>query len=334
MFPQVFGHEGAGVVEEVGADVTGIEVGDHVVLSLRSCRTCATCGAGLVGYCEQTLMLNYMGIRMDGSTTYTRDGAPVYGHFFGQSSLRPARRRVRRQLRRRRQGPRPDPGRAVRLRLPDRRRHRAQRAEARARGQPRRLRRRRGRPGRDRGRARPRRRHDRRRRPDGEPARGRRAVRRDRRQPGRARATSTVVDRVKELTGGGATYAHRHHRRLGGGQAGRSSRSASAAPWSCSASAPRSTRSTRSTCCRTARSSAARSRATPTRRRWSRGCSRCNAAGEFDVDGPDHDLPVHEDQHRRRRRPRREGRQAGPRLVTTCRDNLLLGSRRASIVTG
>ena len=33
MFPQVFGHEGAGVVEEVGADVTGIEVGDHVVLS-------------------------------------------------------------------------------------------------------------------------------------------------------------------------------------------------------------------------------------------------------------------------------------------------------------
>ena len=35
MFPRVFGHEGAGVVEEVGADITGIAVGDHVVLSLR-----------------------------------------------------------------------------------------------------------------------------------------------------------------------------------------------------------------------------------------------------------------------------------------------------------
>ena len=38
MFPNVFGHEGAGVVEAVGADVDGITVGDHVVMSLRSCR--------------------------------------------------------------------------------------------------------------------------------------------------------------------------------------------------------------------------------------------------------------------------------------------------------
>src|SRR3954454_6121388 len=87
MFPNVFGHEGAGVVEEVGADVSGIEVGDHVVMSFRSCRTCARCTSGLVGYCESTLMINYMGLRMDGSTTYTRDGAPVFGSFFGQSSL-------------------------------------------------------------------------------------------------------------------------------------------------------------------------------------------------------------------------------------------------------
>jgi aryl-alcohol dehydrogenase len=87
MFPRVFGHEGAGVVEEVGADVTGIEVGDHVVLSLASCGSCARCAAGEVGYCDQTLVLNYMGMRMDGSTTYTRDGAPVFASFLGQSSL-------------------------------------------------------------------------------------------------------------------------------------------------------------------------------------------------------------------------------------------------------
>jgi len=87
MFPNVFGHEGAGVVEEVGANVSGIEVGDHVVLSLRSCRTCAQCSAGYYGFCEQGLFINYMGMRMDGSTTYTRDGAGVFGSFFGQSSF-------------------------------------------------------------------------------------------------------------------------------------------------------------------------------------------------------------------------------------------------------
>jgi aryl-alcohol dehydrogenase len=87
MFPRVFGHEGAGVVEEVGADVTGIAVGDHVVLSLASCRSCAKCASGRAGYCDQTMMLNYMGFRMDGSTPYTRATGPVYGHFLGQSSL-------------------------------------------------------------------------------------------------------------------------------------------------------------------------------------------------------------------------------------------------------
>ena len=87
MFPNVFGHEGAGVVEAVGADVAGIEVGDHVVMSIRSCRTCAQCLAGHPGHCEQGLFINYMGMRMDGSTTYSRDGQPVFGSFFGQSSF-------------------------------------------------------------------------------------------------------------------------------------------------------------------------------------------------------------------------------------------------------
>lgn len=87
MFPNVFGHEGAGVVEQVGANVSGIEVGDHVVMSIRSCRTCTQCRTGHHGHCEQGLFMNYMGMRMDGSTTYTRDGSPVFGSFFGQSSF-------------------------------------------------------------------------------------------------------------------------------------------------------------------------------------------------------------------------------------------------------
>ena len=87
MFPRVFGHEGAGVVERVGADVTGVAVGDHVVLSFRSCRECAACRRGGGGYCGQPVMLDYMGCRMDGSTTVQRDGAPVGASFFGQSSF-------------------------------------------------------------------------------------------------------------------------------------------------------------------------------------------------------------------------------------------------------
>ncbi|QIG42192.1 NAD(P)-dependent alcohol dehydrogenase [Nocardioides anomalus] len=87
MFPNVFGHEGAGVVERVGADVAGLEAGDHVVLSFRSCRDCAKCRAGLVGYCDSHLLLNYMGMRLDGSQPISRDGEPLFGSFFGQSSL-------------------------------------------------------------------------------------------------------------------------------------------------------------------------------------------------------------------------------------------------------
>ncbi len=87
MFPRVFGHEGAGVVEAIGPDVEGVEVGDHVVLSFRSCRACENCADGLVGYCSSGPLLNYLGLRTDGSTTYTRDGSPVFGNFLGQSSL-------------------------------------------------------------------------------------------------------------------------------------------------------------------------------------------------------------------------------------------------------
>lgn len=87
MFPKVLGHEGTGVVEAIGPDVTGIDVGDHVVLSFTSCGACGPCEEGAVGYCEQSMVLNYMGMRLDGSTTMTRDGKPVFGSFFGQSSF-------------------------------------------------------------------------------------------------------------------------------------------------------------------------------------------------------------------------------------------------------
>ncbi|WP_278256248.1 alcohol dehydrogenase catalytic domain-containing protein [Nocardioides convexus] len=146
MMPTVVGHEGTGVVEQVGADVVGIEVGDHVVLSFRSCRACAPCRAGDVGYCEQSLLLNYMGMRADGSTTMKRGEQTIFGRLLRPVQPRPPRPGVRRQLRRRRQGARPDPARPLRLRLPDRGRHGPQRARPGRRRARRGLRRRRGRP--------------------------------------------------------------------------------------------------------------------------------------------------------------------------------------------
>ncbi|MFE9439422.1 NAD(P)-dependent alcohol dehydrogenase [Streptomyces sp. NPDC006602] len=83
----VLGHEGAGVVEEVGRDVTGVRPGDQVLLSFNSCGTCLPCSAGRPGYCDSFRVLNTGGTRPDGSTVLTKDGTPVLGSFFGQSSF-------------------------------------------------------------------------------------------------------------------------------------------------------------------------------------------------------------------------------------------------------
>jgi aryl-alcohol dehydrogenase len=86
--PGVLGHEGAGVVEAVGPNVTGIAPGDHVVLSFTSCGGCHNCRDGHPAYCAAWLPLNLIGgRRADGTSTISRDGAPLGGHFFGQSSF-------------------------------------------------------------------------------------------------------------------------------------------------------------------------------------------------------------------------------------------------------
>lgn len=86
--PGVLGHEGAGVVEAVGPDVTGVEPGDHVVLSFTSCGGCRNCRDGHPAYCATWLPLNLLGgRRADGTSTISRDGTPIGGHFFGQSSF-------------------------------------------------------------------------------------------------------------------------------------------------------------------------------------------------------------------------------------------------------
>lgn len=85
--PAVFGHEGAGVVEQVGPAVRKVKPGDRVVLTFLSCGHCPRCGDGEPAYCHTRREINYRGTRADGSALLSRGGEPVRGDFFGQSSF-------------------------------------------------------------------------------------------------------------------------------------------------------------------------------------------------------------------------------------------------------
>lgn len=86
--PQVYGHEGSGVVEAIGDSVTGLTVGDHVVLSFNHCGSCKACEAGKLPYCFNLALYNMSGGRPDGSKAFTDgDGNALGSHFFGQSSF-------------------------------------------------------------------------------------------------------------------------------------------------------------------------------------------------------------------------------------------------------
>jgi aryl-alcohol dehydrogenase len=86
--PQVLGHEGAGIVESVGAGVTGLAPGDKVVLSFASCGDCDKCQGGSPAHCRQFVPLNMFGTRADGSRSIRgADGREIGGNFFGQSSF-------------------------------------------------------------------------------------------------------------------------------------------------------------------------------------------------------------------------------------------------------
>jgi aryl-alcohol dehydrogenase len=85
--PAVFGHEGAGVVVDVGSGVTWFAPGDRVVMSFDSCGLCRNCRRGMPAYCDEFLALNFGGGRPDGTTALSEGDHAVHSHFFGQSSL-------------------------------------------------------------------------------------------------------------------------------------------------------------------------------------------------------------------------------------------------------
>jgi len=87
--PAVLGHEGAGVVEQVGSSVTTVKPGDHVIMSAAYCTHCNQCRTGHVAYCENLFAEDFGGRRTSDGTTLlkTLQGEQVSSHFFGQSSF-------------------------------------------------------------------------------------------------------------------------------------------------------------------------------------------------------------------------------------------------------
>ncbi|MGB5949675.1 MAG: NAD(P)-dependent alcohol dehydrogenase [Parvibaculum sp.] len=85
--PAVFGHEGSGIVEKVGANVTKVKQGDRVAITFRSCGACDRCEKGQPAYCRTMPMLNYIGMRPDGTKAIQVGEEKISSNFFGQSSL-------------------------------------------------------------------------------------------------------------------------------------------------------------------------------------------------------------------------------------------------------
>jgi Zn-dependent alcohol dehydrogenase len=90
-FPAIFGHEGAGVIRQLGVDVKdkSLKVGDTVILSFNSCGFCKSCEVGFPGSCFSHTHLNQRSGRMDGTgpATLSDKTTAVSSQFFGQSSF-------------------------------------------------------------------------------------------------------------------------------------------------------------------------------------------------------------------------------------------------------
>ncbi len=85
--PIVLGHEGAGVVEQVGEGVHRVAPGDHVIMSFDYCGECPCCLRGRPAYCYEAHQFNFAGARRDGSSPLSRGNERIHGAFFGQSSF-------------------------------------------------------------------------------------------------------------------------------------------------------------------------------------------------------------------------------------------------------
>ncbi len=87
IFPAVLGHEGAGVVVEVGAGVTSLKTGDHVIpLYTAECRECKFCLSGKTNLCQKVRATQGKGLMPDGTSRFSYQGKPIY-HYMGCSTF-------------------------------------------------------------------------------------------------------------------------------------------------------------------------------------------------------------------------------------------------------
>jgi len=87
LFPSVLGHEGAGIVREVGAGVTSVAVGDHVIpLYTPECRQCKSCLSQKTNLCTAIRATQGKGLMPDGTTRFSYKGQPIY-HYMGCSTF-------------------------------------------------------------------------------------------------------------------------------------------------------------------------------------------------------------------------------------------------------
>ncbi len=86
-FPAILGHEGAGIVREVGAGVTSLKPGDHVIpLYTPECRSCKSCLSRRTNLCTSIRATQGQGVMPDGTSRFSCDGGEVF-HYMGCSTF-------------------------------------------------------------------------------------------------------------------------------------------------------------------------------------------------------------------------------------------------------
>lgn len=87
LFPAILGHEGAGIVREVGAGVTAVKPGDHVIpLYTPECRQCPSCLSRKTNLCTAIRSTQGQGLMPDGTSRFSFEGRPIH-HYMGCSTF-------------------------------------------------------------------------------------------------------------------------------------------------------------------------------------------------------------------------------------------------------
>src|SRR6187200_3312771 len=83
LFPAILGHEGAGIVVDIGAGVTTLKKGDHVIpLYTPECRECKSCLSRKTNLCTAIRATQGKGVMPDGTSRFSLDGRPIH-HYMG-----------------------------------------------------------------------------------------------------------------------------------------------------------------------------------------------------------------------------------------------------------